>query len=144
MNFQILVTNDGAITNFLAQGVCQLLCRFYELFANNIMFLTPEGRVEIADLGDMLGSMYAQLSNIAWAMDIKLWKMNPKLHCFIHLCVDQAPRDGNPRFFWTYGDEDLVGQLIDIAEGDHPSTLAVSVMYKWLVCVFDDLLISAG
>ena len=128
--------------DILAQGVCQLLCRFYELLASNSMFLSPEGRVEIQEVGNMLASMYAQLSNIAWAMDVKLWKMNPKLHCFIHLCVDQAPYDGNPRFYWTYSDEDLIGQLIDIAEGVHPSTLAFAVLYKWLVCVFDDLLVS--
>ena len=48
---------------------------------------------------------------------------------------------GNPRFYWCYGDGDLVGQLIDIAKGVHPSTLAVSVLFKWVICVFDELLI---
>ena len=60
----------------------------------------------------------------------------------MHLCLHQAPVIGNPRYFWTYGDEDLIGQLVDIAKGVHPSTLALSVLFKWVICVFDDLLIS--
>jgi hypothetical protein len=106
------------------------------------MFLTEDGRVEIAELGNMLASMYSQLADLAFRMEFKLWKMNPKLHCFIHLCVHQAPYCGNPRYFWCYGDEDLIGQLVDIAKGVHPATLAVSVLYKWMVCVFDDLLLA--
>ena len=49
---------------------------------------------------------------------------------------------GNPRYYWTYGDEDLVGRLVSIAEGVHISTLAVSVLSKWIHVVWDDFLLS--
>ena len=49
---------------------------------------------------------------------------------------------GNPRFFWTYGDEDLVKWMIQIAEGVHPATLKASVLGKWLWCIFDQLLVN--
>ena len=49
---------------------------------------------------------------------------------------------GNPRFFWTYGDEDLVKWMIQIAEGVHPATLAASVLGKWLWCIFDQFLVN--
>ena len=37
----------------------------------------------------------------------------------------QAIQFGNPRFYWTYADEDLVGLLMDIAQGCHVSTFCV-------------------
>ena len=111
------------------------------MLADNSMFLTPVVTMELSDLGNQLASMYMQLANLSFDMNIKLWKMSPKLHCFIHLCVHQAPYLGNPRYWWTYGDEDLIGQLVDIAIGVHPSTLATAVLFKWMVCVFDELLV---
>ena len=45
----------------------------------------------------------------------KLWKFTPKIHLFLHLCEIQCVQYGNPRFWWTYCDEDLVGQLIEVS-----------------------------
>ena len=127
----------------LAKGVIQLLCRFYELIDDESMFLSDSGRTDVKFIGNTLGHLYAQLSSLSFdVLNLKLWKMSPKLHLFMHLCLHQAPVIGNPRYFWTYGDEDLIGQLVDIAKGVHPSTLALSVLFKWVICVFDDLLIS--
>ena len=56
------------------------------------------------------------------------------------MCVDQICM-GNPRYWWCYGDEDLVRITIGIADSVHPNTLAVSVLSKWLWCVFDQLLV---
>ena len=66
----------------------------------------------------------------------RLWKLSTKCHMF----VDQISF-GNPRFWWTYGDEDLVRILIGVADSVYPNTLAISVLCKWLWCVFDQLLI---
>lgn len=125
----------------LALAVVQLLNRFYEMLKSESMFLGVSARAEIIELGMMLASLYARLAAMSFAWGIKLWKMQPKLHLFQHLCEDQAPLQGNPRYWWTYGDEDLVGILIGIAEGVHPSTIAVSVLFKWAVCVFDQVLV---
>ena len=123
----------------LATGVCQLLCRYYTLLDSESMFFSTEAKTEIHDFGNLMGNLYTQLSNIGFAFHVKLWKMSPKLHLFMHLCIDQSPLMGNPRSFYTYSDEDLIGQLIDIAKGVHPSTVAISVLFKWAVCVWSDL-----
>ena len=39
----------------------------------------------------------------------------------------------NPRFFWTYADEDMVRIVTGIAKAAHPRTLALTVMHKWAV-----------
>ena len=48
---------------------------------------------------------------------------------------------GSPHYYWCYGDEDLVRIMVGIAETVQPRTLAISVLSKWLWCVFDELLL---
>ena len=76
--------------------------------------------------------LYASLAQEAVSDGERLWKLMPKLHLFVHLCEWQAVEVGNPRSYWTYVDEDLVGLLIEVAESCHPKTLAFSALFKWL------------
>ena len=92
-------------------------------------------------LADQLSKLYARLSDLAFSKSLRLWKLSPKLHLFLHLCGEQVVEWGNPRFWWTYGDKDMVRIMINIAEGVHPTTLAASVLTKWLWCVFDQVLL---
>ena len=91
-------------------------------------------------------SVYSQLATTAHnefeRLGNRLWKTALKMHLCIHLCIWHALLYGNPRYYWTYGDEDLVGRLVTIAEGVHISTLAVSVLAKWVHVVWDEMLMS--
>ena len=51
--------------------------------------------------------MTSALATKACNERVKLWKMMPKLHIFVHLCEWQAVEVGNPRSYWTYADEVL-------------------------------------
>ena len=53
-----------------------------------------------------------------------------KVHLLLHLVEVQVPRWGNPRFFWCYADEDVVGQDVEAASACHPSTMAEVALYK--------------
>ena len=78
--------------------------------------------------------LYAQLSHEAIVQRVKMWKMSPKHHIFTHLCEWQIPDlKLNPRSYWTYADEDLVGRTVEVAESCHVTTLAVVAMTKWLL-----------
>ena len=101
------------------------------------MFLSPVAREEVPRLGQRLAELYSKLARNAFNDSQRLWKMSPKLHLFMHLCEWQAIVWGNPRFYWTYGDEDLVGSMIDIAETCHPFTMSATVLFKWLHLHFD-------
>ena len=65
------------------------------------------------------------------------WKLTPKVHLMLHLCLRQAPSVGNPRFFWVYANEDLVGSMFEVAESCHASTVAPTAMIKWSIMAFD-------
>ena len=119
-------------------AVCQLLVRFYQILDENSMYLSEEAKTEIATVGRQLCIVYAALASTSAAAHEKMWKMNPKLHLFDHLCEWQAGEVGNPRSFWTYADEDLVGLLVEVAESCHPKTMAVSALFKWLHTYYKD------
>ena len=126
----------------LALGVCQLLVRFYHILQDEANFISEVSRAELPGLANQLMSFYSQLADMGFTGNYKLWKASPKMHLFMHLCLHQAIFNGNPRYYWTYGDEDLVGRLISIAEGLHPSTFSVSILMKWVHAVCCDTLLS--
>ena len=117
--------------------VIDLLVQFYNVLDRNGMFLTDAAKQDIQRIGSKLCRTYAKLASEAAASREKLWKATPKLHLFFHLC-EWDVEYGNPRFFWCYADEDLVGQMIKAGESCHPKTLAVASMHKWLTLVFTD------
>jgi hypothetical protein len=125
----------------LALGIAQCLVRFYSILMSESQFLTPGVRTELPELGNLLASMYSKIATLCFNADLRLWKLSPKLHLWLHLTEDQVVEFGNPRFWWCYGDEDLVGQMIELAEGLHPSTMSAVLLTKWMLLVFDDMLL---
>ena len=119
-------------------AVIQLLVRFYNILASPDMFFSEEARVEVPSIGRKMMMLYQQLAEAAIAEGQKKWKLSPKHHIFLHLCEIQCPLLGNPRFYWCYADEDLVGKMIEIAHSVHPLALAVAVLTKWLHLYFPD------
>ena len=126
---------DGSDHAATRLAIAQLLDRFYVVLKNNGMFLTPESESEIATIGKQLVILYNALSTAAAATQTKTWKFSPKFHMWLHLCEIQAGMY-NPRFFWTYADEDLVGQMLEVAQTCHASTLADTALYKYLLLHF--------
>eukprot|EP00959_Pyramimonas_sp_CCMP1952_P328609 6879778-Pyramimonas_sp.AAC.1 len=92
--------NPGDQTDEMVLGVAQCMARFYEILDNESMFVRPDGQREIKELRKKR----------------KTLEDEPQNAFVTHLCLDQIPQIGNARYFWTYGDEDLVGRLISIAE----------------------------
>ena len=102
-------------------------------------FFPEDAKTELQNLGLNLCSIYAALSADARRNEQKLWEFSPKHHLFQHLCEWQGPEQGNPRFFWVYFDEDLVGKIIEMAHSCHPLTMPEVALYKWGLFVFDDI-----
>ena len=118
--------------------IITLLVRFYELLHENSQFLGASARDEMPQVGRILAEQYSKMSSWAHGMRLKMWRMTPKLHMFENLTEMQCLIWGNPQFWWTYSDEDLVGYMIEVAESCHPSTQAVSIIFKWLHLIFDE------
>jgi hypothetical protein len=127
---------QDTVEDTLIHNICILLQRFYYIIASESQFLSPDILRELPMLGQKLAEFYSQLSAMHFDDVDRLWKISPKFHLMEHLMQFTAILYGNPRYFWTYADEDLVGHMVDIAETVHPSTLPFSVLFKWLHCYF--------
>ena len=124
-------THDDRATLVLAY-----LQRFYDILYEQGQLMTQDAKTEIAELGRRLAIIYVALARDSLGAGIRLWKITPKLHVFVHLCEWQSFL--NPRSFWCYADEDLVGSMVEVAESVHPNTVAESGMFKWIQLSFSD------
>ncbi len=68
---------------------------------------------------------------------METWKATPKIHLLQELLQYTCQIWGNPSYYWCYGDEDLVGMMIEIGMSCHVATLAYTALTKWLVLSFD-------
>jgi len=127
-----LVKTFGRDEDRSVLAVCTLLCEFYSILNNESMFLSEVARRRLPEVGRQLAVLYSQLAESAARAGERMWKMHPKLHLFVHLCEWQSLEWGNPRYYWTYADEDLVGLLTEVGASCHPTTLACSALFKWL------------
>ena len=84
-----------------------------------------------------MATLYQKLAEDHFKAKLRMWKLQPKLHLWVHLTEYQAIELGiNSAMYWTYPDEDLVRIMIEIAESCHPKTMAMSVLFKWVHVVF--------
>ena len=122
------------------RGVCQLLVKFYNIIESESQFLSPAAKSELPNIGMQLVGIYSDLATLAKQQGVRMWKLQPKLHLFQHLCEWpwQCLVHGNPRLFTTYCDEDLQGQMAECAESCHAATMSISALFKWLHVCFAD------
>ena len=132
-NVKIRLCFENSICELFFQKQKKTTINFIGIVTNTVL---QETQCEMRTLGQKLAKIYSDLSRDAFSKGSKLWKMNPKLHLFEHLTQHQISF-GNPRFFWCYSDEDLIGLVTEISKTVHPRTLPVSTLFKWLHCMFD-------
>ena len=118
-------------------AICQLLCNLYDLLTSESQFMSPVAKAEMPTLGRQLVGIYTSLAQDALKAKVKMWKLIPKIHLFLHLCEWQAVEQGNPRYYWTYPDEDLAGMIAKVAASCHPTTVDTNALIKWLHLAFD-------
>ena len=133
-----IVETHGTSDDHLILQVIGLLVAFYDIMESESQFLSDHAKNTLPKIGQRLAYVYSQLAKQAFDAGQRLWKLSPKLHLTEHLLETQVLASGNPRWYWTYADEDLVGSMIDIAEGCHANTMPFSVIFKWLHTMFDD------
>ena len=119
-------------------AIVQLLLEFYQLCENEKMYMRDPAIRRIQVIGRQICQLYAQLANEAKDRGEKVFKMTPKFHLFVHLTEWVIPSTKlNPRSYWCYGDEDLVGTLVEVAENCHPFTMSTVALTKWALLEFD-------
>ena len=129
--------NSGSPHDQRKLALAKLLEQFYSIVASEDMFLSETAKRELPRMGRQMMGLYSALSIEAAGKHERLWKMTPKFHCFQHLMEWQSVEVCNPRFYWVYADEDLMGHISEIAQSTHVRTMHEVVMYKWMLLAFD-------
>ena len=115
-------------------GIATYLNEFYDIIHQQSLFLEQQAVDRLGFIVNIFCNLYTDLSRHYFDKDEKYFKATPKLHLFLHLAEDQVKSfQINPKQFWCYADEDLVGQLVEIASATHPSSLAELGLIKWLL-----------
>ena len=100
--------NSGNDHDNFRQECAQALVDFHNFLETRPRSLNAEDLAELADIGRRICSTYAALNRTATGNE---WKLTPKFPLLLHLVELQAPLWGNPKFFWCYSDEDMVGAI---------------------------------
>jgi hypothetical protein len=129
--------NDNSEHDRIKIALCQNTVQFYEILNNNSQFFTDSVQIKFASTTQQMAILYNYLHSEAFQNGIRTWRMVPKVHCVQHSAETQSQVWGNPSYYWTYADEDLVGLMIEIAESCHPNTKSVIALVKWLILAFD-------
>ena len=115
--------------------VCELLVRFYIILETEGRFFSQKTKSELSKLGVSLFTVYKRLSEEALRAEKRAWKMTPKFHVFLHICEISSDME-NPRFHWTYTDEDLQQVMKKIAVTCHAGHVEWLCLFKWLTEVY--------
>ena len=98
-----------------ATAVVEGLSLFYDVIRDNGMWLEADARQEAHDGLLHAGVHHQALCHLNMASGRKLWYMTEKTHYAQHIALDLMRTGFNPRFGWTYVDEDYVGRIAQVA-----------------------------
>ena len=117
--------------------VTQLFCKMCSLMSTQSHFLTDAALEEFKKAGQRMLLLHVDLHTEAVGQLRSFWKLTPKAHLVDHLVTHQSAEWGNPAYWWSCGDEDLVVMVIDIAQACHPAAMAITALVKWFLLAFD-------
>ena len=107
---------------------------FLLLYMTAGIFLTAE-QSDQSKMGMLFLRMYLTLSSAALILEIKLWKVRPKLHMLHHVFLNWAwPQcRRNPHNDSTWMDEDYVKKVTRVGKKTHVSTTSLRVLQRYLL-----------
>ena len=124
------LAEPGDPTDEAIVAVLEALSLFYATIECEGYRLSPQALGQVQFQMDRLLNNYRVLSVGAREVGRLLWHETPKFHYAQHVSLQSAL--GNPRYHWTYMEEDFMGHLKTICERCTEGTPAHGVVYKLL------------
>ena len=125
-------TQNGEICNACVSA--RTLCAWFDLVERSPRFLDRPTRIELHRLGMKFVMTLDRLARLALLNDISRWRLQPKVHPFVHLAEDHLWHGVNCRTFHCYIDEDHVGLCKRLCQKVHRGDLMeLRVICRWLL-----------
>ena len=97
-------------------------------------FLTPSQGAELHALGMKVVRTIERLAIIGLCKGINRWRLQPKLHCLVHISEDHRIFLVNVRTYHCFIDEDFVGLVKRLALKCHRGDLLeLRILLRWLL-----------
>ena len=116
-------------------AILNSLTCFYELLFLQGMWMQSGSANEAADCLEKAGLHFHALSSKFVRQGRRLFLSTEKAHYCMHIADDLRSSGFNPRFSWTYGDEDFMGRISQIAKatlrGRGPHRLGAVLFERW-------------
>ena len=120
-----LCSDDDPLENAMKVGAHHL-ARCYRALSSDEIFAGPV-------LVENSRKFAAQFVALEAATPAKYWKIKPKLHLFLELCLGE----GLPSLCWTYRDEDFGGSCAHMARrrgGEvNPTATSASLLQRFMI-----------
>ena len=104
-------------------------------------WLTAEAAQEMHDALLAVGVFHAALNHAFNSSALpqqqrrQLFHLTEKAHYIQHIALDVLSLRSNPRFGWTYGDEDYMGKIAQIGRASTrargPLRLGAALIFRW-------------
>ena len=109
------------------------LYQFQYLQETNGPWLSSDVATEMAHVGRTFLFFYQKLAlgSRAACPEKKMYKLVPKFHCFLHLCLFTQVTCRNPRYDHLYMEEDFMKHVGRICSKCHPATLDMVSLYRY-------------
>ena len=126
------VSDNPEITNCCI--ATRALSAWFDLLERSPRFLNDTQRVELHALGMKFVKALERLAIIALLADKSRWRLQPKIHSFIHVNEDHLWFAYNARFVHCFLDEDHIGLTKRLALKVHRGDLMeLRIVCRWLL-----------
>lgn len=124
--------DDAEIINTCIAARC--LTAWYDLVERSGRFLTNSQRVELHGLGMRLVLTLERLALLALVSGHSRWRLQRKVHAFIHINEDHLWFGYNCRFVHCYLDEDNIGLTKRLAQKVlRGGLMELRILCRWLL-----------
>ncbi|CAK9092323.1 Uncharacterized protein SCF082_LOCUS43581 [Durusdinium trenchii] len=110
------------------------LCGWFDMLERAGRYLDLNQRAGLYMVGRKFVATVERLALIALLQGHQRWKLQPKLHCFVHVNEEHAWWGFNQRFNHCYVDEDHIGLTKKLAQCVHRGPLMeFRILCRWLL-----------
>ena len=110
------------------------LTAWYDLLERSKRFLNMEQRVGLYNFGRKFVATVERLAVLALLGGHNRWRLQPKLHCMVHIAEDHLRYGYNARYFHCFVDEDHIGLTKRLALKVHRGGLMeLRILCRWLL-----------
>ena len=125
---------EGSVTTMVSEMLRQLNL-FYDCIAYHPQWMSHDAAKEVHDALLAAGCCHTSLCDFYMRKQRMLFNVTEKAHFAQHIALSTLASRYNPRFGWTYQDEDYMGKVAQVAKAcaksRGPTKMPAAFIFRW-------------